>query len=60
MASKRAALPGLLGGVAAKYPTTYPKTKRTTTVTLQPTGGFQPGNPTIKFDHKFAPEEIAR
>jgi hypothetical protein len=60
MASKRAALPGLLGGVGAKYPTLIPRTKRSTIVTIVPTGGFQPNNPTIKFDFKLGPSELAR
>jgi hypothetical protein len=59
-ANKRAALPGLLGGSSAKYPSTFPKTKRTTVVFVQPTGGFQEASPTVRFDIKLAPNEIAR
>ena len=57
--NKRSALPGLLGGSSQKYPTTYPKTKKTTTVFVQPTGGYQNTSPTVRFDLKLAPNEIA-
>jgi hypothetical protein len=60
MANKRAALPGLAGGPEQKYPTIFPKTKRTTIVYVQPTGGFQNSSPTIRFDVRLGPSEIAR
>jgi hypothetical protein len=60
MANKRAALPGLLSGPANKYQAEWPRTKRTTQVFIEPTGGFDTNSPTIRFDQKFADDEIVR
>jgi hypothetical protein len=60
MATKRLALPGLLSGPAQKYQAEWPRTKRTTIAFLEPTGGFDANSPTIRFDKKFGPDEIAR
>jgi hypothetical protein len=57
---KRSALPGLLGGPAHKYQADWPRTKRTTTCIIDPSGGFDVNSPTIRFDKKFADDEIVR